>query len=149
MNKKSRKRIIAGSVVALGLVFVSSGAIARADFQPNKYPKGGANEHQNLLSNKLNQAITDGKLTQEQVNLILVKRTEMKNNNATLQNKTREERQLAISTMHTELLKWAEDNNIPSEYIMPFGKKMKGRHGEGHGFGHKMMDQMNQVGKVN
>lgn len=129
MNKKSKRKIVAGSVIALGLVFVSSGAVANADTKNLEDIKNSNWEtrHENFMTNRLSQAVSDGKLTQAQADLIITKKAEIKANHAELQNKTREERRQLIKEQHDALLKWAEENNIPSEFIMPFGKKMKGR----------------------
>ncbi len=79
---------------------------------------------------RLSQLVTDGKITEQQKQLILNKHKEMQANRETemaaLQNMTDEERRAAMEKKRTELENWAKDNNIELQYVMPFGK---GGHG--------------------
>lgn len=72
------------------------------------------------FTDRINQAVTDGKLTQEQANKILAKRDELK----TQRNVNREE----MRTKMDSLRQWMVDNNIPQEYMfMGFGMgRMRG-----------------------
>lgn len=82
------------------------------------------------FSDSVNKAVVDGKLTQDQANKILAKKAELQAEKATWQDKTKEEI-LEIQRSHRgELRSWAEENNIPLQYLR-FG--MGG--GLGRGFG--------------
>lgn len=104
----------------------------------------GAKSQEDFTS-RINQAVTDGKLTQAQVDLILAKKAELlaqqEAQKASAETMTQEERQTARETMKTQmdsLKQWATDNNIPQEYI-PFTGGGRGHGGfggpGGQGFG--------------
>lgn len=82
---------------------------------------------------KLNQAVTDGKLTEEQKKLILAKHEELKQQRETMmkemKNLTDEERRAKMEEHRASLEAWAEENDIDMEYLM-FKVKIKG--GPGH-----------------
>lgn len=81
---------------------------------------------------RIKQAVTDGKLTQDQADKILAKKAELEAQRASLVGKTLEERK-ALQKTHMDALKqWATDNNIPQEF-MPFGGGFG--MGKGHGKG--------------
>jgi hypothetical protein len=86
-------------------------------------------EHQQKIEERLNQAVTDGKITSVQKDQILSKLSELKTFMETLKDKTHEERHTAMEQKRTELEQWAKDNNIPTEYL-------RFLHGRGHG-GHR------------
>ena len=69
------------------------------------------------MKDKLAQAVNGGKLTQDQANKITAKLAEMKANRDSMKDKTGDERHAAMKTARDELKKWAEDNNIPMEYL--------------------------------
>lgn len=84
---------------------------------------------------RISQAISDGKLTQEQADKIIAKKTELESERqdfkADLEGKTKEEMRDAMKTQMDSLKQWASDNNISMEYLM-FGRPMMHR---GFGFG--------------
>lgn len=69
----------------------------------------------------LDQAVKDGKLTQDQEDKIIAKRTELKTAMEALKDKTPAERQAAMKTQIDALKQWAKDNNIPEQFTTPFG----------------------------
>ena len=69
------------------------------------------------FSERINKAVSDGKLTQAQANLIITKHTEIENYMNSLQGKTMDEMQLAKKTQMDSLRQWAKDNDIPIQYI--------------------------------
>ena len=92
-------------------------------------------------TDKLNQAVTAGKLTQDQANKITAKKAELESEQSTLktslQGKTKTEIQAAMKGQMDSLKQWATDNNIPMQYLM-FGG-FKGPRG-GFGFDmHRLM----------
>ena len=70
------------------------------------------------LTNRVNQAVTGGKLTQAQADLILAKLKEVEAFKATLIGKTPQQRQAAMQTEIASLKQWATTNNIPVQYLM-------------------------------
>jgi hypothetical protein len=78
-------------------------------------------EMQQKLEERLNQAVTDGKITSAQKTLILNKQKEMKTFMDSLKGKTADERDSAMKTKMAELKTWASDNNIPEDYLGPMG----------------------------
>ena len=98
-------------------------------------------EHQQAMEERLTQAVTDGKLTEDQKAKILAKMAELKANRPNmeeLKNKTPEERHQLMEQHRTELEQWAKDNNIPEEY-MPFHIRVKAGGGPGGPEGGVMM----------
>lgn len=94
-------------------------------------------EREKNYEEMLNQAVKDGKLTQEQKDKVLAKhneiKKEMEQNREEMKNKTQEERQQLheqrrdeMDKKRAELEQWEKDNGIPSGYLMP-------KRGEGHG----------------
>jgi hypothetical protein len=93
-------------------------------------------EMQQRFTERINQAVTDGKLTQAQANLIIAKKAELEAKNQELQGKTGEERKEAMQGIMTELKQWMTDNNIPQQFFsMGFDKGQGGRGGRGGGQG--------------
>ncbi len=92
-------------------------------------------QRQQAVTDQLNQAVKDGKLTQEQMDKIVAKQKELEANRpqpGTADTKTREEHQAEMKTKMEELQKWATDNNVPMEYLqLGHGKGMgpDGDHG--------------------
>jgi hypothetical protein len=80
------------------------------------------------MKDRLAQAVKDGKLTQDQADKITAKLAEMKANREDLSGKTPEERHEAMKAARDEIKKWAEDNNIPMEYLRIVGGGHGGLH---------------------
>lgn len=76
---------------------------------------------------RLAQAVIDGKLTQEQADAMSEHHEEMKALLDSLKDATPEERREALSEQREENKIWAQENNIPSEFLMN-----EGRHNENH-----------------
>jgi hypothetical protein len=96
---------------------------------------------QEEFASRLSKAVTDGKLTQAQADLITAKKAELdaarESQKTDMKSMTDEERQAAMETMKTQmdsLKQWATDNSIPEEYIPLLGG-MGGRGGRGGGPG--------------
>lgn len=100
-------------------------------------------ERQKRLEEKLNLAVTNGKLTNDQKQLILNKMAELEKeriaNREAHANLSFEERKNEMNKHRTELEKWASDNGIDLEYLMVgFGRGMGGeRMGQGKGMGNR------------
>lgn len=93
-------------------------------------------KQQEEFKNRINQAVTDGKLTQEQADKIIVKKAEIDGQKTTTPNtsttpKTKEEMDAKMKAQTDSLKQWASDNNIPEEYIRFLGRGMGV--GRGHG----------------
>lgn len=80
------------------------------------------------LATRLAKAVTNGKITQAQSNLITAKIQENRVFMDSLKNKTKAERKSALKIHQDSLTKWATDNNIPKQFII--GAHMGGK---GHG----------------
>jgi hypothetical protein len=89
-------------------------------------------EHEQAFTDRINQAVTDGKLTRDQADKIIAKKAELESLHASMDGKAPDEMRSEMKTQMDSLKKWATDNNIPAEFMM-FG---------GHG-GHRdfMMKQ--------
>ena len=87
---------------------------------------------------RLDQAVTDGDLTQEQKDMILAKRDEVKPRLDEIRDiENKEERQQAMKELRDELKTWAEDNDIPLRWLGGAGI-----HAEAHaGIGLHLGDQ--------
>lgn len=88
-------------------------------------------EHQQKMTDRLTQAVEDGKITEEQKSKILAKQQELQAKREEWKDKTPEERREAKKELHDTLKQWAEDNDVPLRYLMFVG----GHHGHGHGHG--------------
>jgi len=79
---------------------------------------------------RLNQLVTDRKITKEQKNLIQKKqeelRSERESSRDSFKDLTPEERKAQMEKRRTELETWASENGIDIQYLMQFG-------GKGHG----------------
>ena len=77
------------------------------------------------MDERLSQLVKDGKITEAQKKLIEAKHVEIKKNMDSLResqkNKTPAERKLLMDTKKAELEKWAKDNSIDLQYVMPMG----------------------------
>jgi len=89
-----------------------------------------ANRQQSFID-RINKAVTDGKLTQDQANKILAEKTSIDSQMAALKGKTSDDLKTAMKQITDSERQWAKDNNIPQQYLM-FGF----RGGMGRGFGH-------------
>jgi hypothetical protein len=79
-------------------------------------------EMKKQFEDTLTQAVTDGKITDEQKQKILVKHEEMKAaREADMESfnaMTDDQRKSAMEAKREELKTWAEENDIPTEYFM-------------------------------
>lgn len=79
---------------------------------------------------RLTQLVSEGKLTEQQKQLILSKHAELQANRQSviegMKDKTDEERKVAMNTERQELTDWAKENGIDVQYLMF-------KHGRGHG----------------
>lgn len=87
---------------------------------------------------KLDELVSEGKLTEDQKNLIIAKmeerRAEKQENREEFQNMSREERREAKETHKAEMEAWFEENGIDQDLLKEvFGKEGKHRGGK-HGF---------------
>lgn len=82
------------------------------------------------VDDRLSQAVTDGKITEEQKAKILEKQQElhskMEANRDQLKDLTPEERRAQMDEQRKELEQWAEENGIDTQYLM--GPLIKGGH---------------------
>ncbi len=85
-------------------------------------------EHQKKFESRLDQAVTDGKITSAQKTQILAKEKELKSYMESLKDKTPQERHKLMKAKLDALKTWAKQNGIPSQYVM-FGPGGPGHHG--------------------
>lgn len=76
-------------------------------------------EQETAYQDRLNKALSLGKLTQEQVNKLLERHQTVKAERESLAGKTGDELRNALKTIQTENQTWAKDNNIPIEFLGP------------------------------
>lgn len=100
---------------------------------------------------QLTQAVTDGKLTEDQKSKILAKQQEMQTFMDSLKDKTMDERRAAMDSKRTELRQWVTDNTIPQAYarfVMGMGGPRGGHGGPGMGGpGGRMHDDLDDTSK--
>ena len=101
-------------------------------------------EMQQRAEERLQEAVDAGKLTAEQKDKIVAKMQELHEKREAqrdeFQSMTRDERRAAIQAQREELEQWAQDNNIPVQYLMFGGRGhggpgMGGMRGDGPGMG--------------
>jgi len=73
------------------------------------------------MQERLDQAVKDGKLTQDQADTLKAKQKELQSTMESLKGKTPEEHRDAMKAKMEEFQKWADQNNIPQEFRMPGG----------------------------
>ncbi len=85
---------------------------------------------QEKFADKIKQAVSSGKLTQDQANKIIAKRADLESKEAdfrvSLKGKTKSEIKSIVKSQMTELKQWADNNNVPVKYLMiggPRGEK--------------------------
>jgi hypothetical protein len=78
-------------------------------------------EHQKRLEDRLTQAVKDGKISEEQKSKIINYMKSQESFFESLRDKTEEERHTAMETHKAEVKKWASDNGIDLQYVMPGG----------------------------
>ncbi len=96
-------------------------------------------QREESIKSELSQAVKDGKITQNQMDLILAKRAELQSERPLIMNSAnnssmtkdeleqeRETRRAEMQTKQEELKQWADNNGIPQEYL---------RYAQGFGFG--------------
>lgn len=69
------------------------------------------------MEERLNTAVSDGKLTQDQATKIKAKKAELKTFMESQKDSSHEDRHEAMQAKRNELKQWAEENDIPDEYI--------------------------------
>ncbi len=91
-------------------------------------------ERKKHVEDKLTQAVSDGKITQEQKTKILAKLEELQSQHQQMRqefkNMTPEQRKQTMQQHHDELKQWAQDNGIPTTIFSLIGP---GGHGLRHG----------------
>lgn len=91
-------------------------------------------QHEQEFKDRISKAVSDGKLTQAQADLIEAKkqelRSQMDNVRDDFKNLSEDERKAKMDERRDEMKKWAEDNNITEDMMHMFG--------EGRGFGESM-----------
>lgn len=73
----------------------------------------------------LDKAVADGTITQAQEDLIIAKQADVRTFMDSLKGKSAADRQSAMKTETEALKTWAQSNNIPERFIMPFGGRMR------------------------
>lgn len=164
MNMK-KKLVYGGATAALAVALVAGGGAAAVQAAANDSASGPANiitklaqkfglkeadvravfdeefavrkaDMQARMQERLNQLVTDGKITEAQKQLIVAKQQELAAARATemesFKDKTPEERKALMDQKRTELESWAKANGIDVQYLMPIGHGMGGGRGD-HG----------------
>lgn len=87
-------------------------------------------EHQAKMNERLDQAVKDGKLTQEQADKLKAKLEEMQTERENNRQNGSKPDKTEMKQKMEEFKKWLKDNNIPDEFGMPMGG--------GRGYHHRM-----------
>lgn len=172
MNKKKTYQIagiaVLGTVATLSLALGGGllGAKAFAETTTGNYPtiienlasKFGLNkdEVQQVFedtrtqerSDRLDNLVSDGTITEDQKQLVLDKEDEIKTKIDEINNQelTATEKHDAMDALRDEIQQWEDDNNIPERVLGPMGgmgmrgggRGMMDRDGDGDGFGPMM-----------
>lgn len=78
-------------------------------------------EQEQVFTDRINKAVADKKLTQDQATLLIAKAKEVKVFMESLTGKTETERKTAMKTQMDSLKQWLTDNNIPKDYSLFLG----------------------------
>jgi len=82
---------------------------------------------------RLNQAVSDGKITEEQKQAVIAKKAELQENRQDMANLTDEERKQKMDEHRQEMETWAEENGVDLGLFM--GQGGSGGRGFGQGMG--------------
>lgn len=89
-------------------------------------------DNQLAFTDRINKAVADGKLTQEQADKIIAKKASVDLEIAALKGKTKEEIKTGIKSIRDSVKQWMTDNNIPRQYFMVgFNGGLREMHGKG------------------
>lgn len=86
-------------------------------------------EMQQGLEEKLAQAVTDGKITEEQKQAVLEKHQWVRSQMEALKDLDEEERHVKMDEIREQVKTWAEENGIDLSEIIIFGEGPRGGHG--------------------
>ena len=89
-------------------------------------------EMKQQFETRLNQLVTEGKVTADQKQLILEKHNQIQANRGQFQNLASQERRAQMQKQHDELSAWANANGIDPNLVFGMGKG--GMHRSGMGF---------------
>lgn len=155
MNKKVVVPFVALAVLAFGTLFTQGYASAQETTNPEStivekiatkfnlnrdevqkvFDEQKAEMHTQMQAKneeRLNQLVTDGKITEAQKTLILNKQKEIQAereaNKGSISDKTPEQRKTEMDAKKAEIEAWAKENGINPTYIFP-GKGIMGGHG--------------------
>ncbi len=88
-------------------------------------------EYKQKITDRLAQAVKDGKLTQEQADKLTAKLKEMHDareaNRDSMKDASKEERRASRQSERDAFKQWLRDNSIPEEFGGPMGMKGEGR----------------------
>lgn len=159
LNKKTMATVAAVSVLGAGILTASTAFAQQSDsstqnpmsslvekiatkFNLNKdevqavFDEAHEERHAQMKADfeeQLSTYVSEGKITEEQKQLILKKREEMdaerKGNKDQFQNLSEDERRSQMEQKRADLEAWANENGIDLQYLMPRG-------GKGFGMGH-------------
>lgn len=113
-----------GLVDKIAQKFNLNKADVQAVFDQNR--KDHEAQRQQDMKSKLDQAVKDGKLTQDQEDKLVAKFKEMDSYRDSLKDKTEDERHTAMKTKMDEFKQWLKDNNISEDLV-----RLGGPHGHG------------------
>lgn len=80
-------------------------------------------KHQQRFETKVNQAVKDGKISQDLADQLIAKQKELATYRDSLRDKKPSERMSAMKTKMDEFVKWAEANNIAKD-LWPLGPRV-------------------------
>ena len=122
-----------GLVSAIAQKFnLNAGDVQQVFNQHKEQMKTGREER---FKENLSARVSNGNLTQEQADKIIAKRAELESQMEARRNSGTRPTAEEAKTQMNSLKQWAEENNIPLQYLMPGGKEfgLKGGFGPGNG----------------
>jgi hypothetical protein len=133
----TRPTFMSGFVKAIAQKFGLSESDVQAvvDSEAQKQRAEMEAKFQQDFATRLAQAVTDGKLTQAEADLIKAKQAEVKTQLDTLRADQSYTSREKMRTLMDSVRTWAETNNIPKEFVM-FGFGPGGYRGGPGGMGH-------------
>ncbi len=147
----STKYLLAGFIAVSGFIGLATveGASAesvrerigqysaqREDARAERHAERSA--HQSQLPNRLSDAVSEGTLTEDQKSLLLQKHEDMQSERELWREEkatmTPDERRAAAEERRQEMQQWAEQNDIPTEFVAQ-GQRDRAEHKFGNGNG--------------
>lgn len=125
-NKKVKLATIAMATVILttgvaGVAQAHMGGQSNPGAKTEMHQMRGIGDRKQMIENRLNKAVEEGKITAQQKNDLLTKLQENHDSIKEIResDKTREEKKSAVKQVHDSMKQWLQDHSIDPTIVLP------------------------------